>query len=206
MYQPHVLALEANQPLEVVNEDSTSHNVDALATNNREWNKAEARGTQVDDAFPQEEIAVLMNCKVYPWRRGLQTPVLCGDARGRHVRSEQPAVRDLHHCGLARKTGHGNPKSGCRCERKEGYRFRIQIKAESLNPPESNTDSLTWRTRLGWTWTRGIRRSSWSWRGGPEEVPWLPPSRAGSGLCAAPRFGSARRAAKAIRLCGCRSD
>ncbi len=69
MYQPHVLALEANQPLEVVNEDSTSHNVHALATNNREWNKAEPPGTQVDDAFPREEIAVLMKCNVHPWMR-----------------------------------------------------------------------------------------------------------------------------------------
>ena len=69
MYQPHVLALEAHQPLEVVNEDSTLHNVHVVPTNNREWNKAEPPGRQVDGAFPREEVAVLVKCDVHPWMR-----------------------------------------------------------------------------------------------------------------------------------------
>jgi hypothetical protein len=41
MYQPHVLAVRANQPLELVNNDPTSHNIHPIPANNREWNKAE---------------------------------------------------------------------------------------------------------------------------------------------------------------------
>ena len=41
LYTPHVLAMRANQPLHVVNDDPTSHNIHPTPANNREWNKAE---------------------------------------------------------------------------------------------------------------------------------------------------------------------
>jgi hypothetical protein len=47
LYQPHVLALHGNQPLEVVNNDSTAHNIHPTPANNREWNKAEPRGLKL---------------------------------------------------------------------------------------------------------------------------------------------------------------
>ena len=45
LYQPHVLAVRANQPLQVVNDDSTAHNIHPTPANNREWNKAEPPGS-----------------------------------------------------------------------------------------------------------------------------------------------------------------
>ena len=36
MYQPHVLAVQANQPLHVVNDDPTLHNIHPTPANNRE--------------------------------------------------------------------------------------------------------------------------------------------------------------------------
>jgi hypothetical protein len=69
MYQPHVLALRANQPLEVVNDDPTTHNVHPMPANNREWNKAELPGTKVHEAFPREEIAIPVKCNIHPWMR-----------------------------------------------------------------------------------------------------------------------------------------
>jgi hypothetical protein len=69
MYQPHVLALRANQPLEVVNKDPVTHNIHPAPTNNREWNKAEPPGTKVDEVFPREEIAIPVKCNVHPWMR-----------------------------------------------------------------------------------------------------------------------------------------
>jgi hypothetical protein len=59
--------------------------------------------------------------------------------------------------------------------------------------------------RPGWTWRPGTRRWFCSWRGGRAGVPWLPPSIAGSGLCAEPRYGSTRRAAARVRPFACRS-
>jgi plastocyanin len=69
MYQPHVLALQANQRLKVVNGDPTSHNVHATPASNREWNKAEPPGTTVDETFAREEVAIPVKCNVHPWMR-----------------------------------------------------------------------------------------------------------------------------------------
>jgi plastocyanin len=69
-YAPHVLALRANQPLEIVNDDPTSHNIHPLPQNNREWNKAEIPGTKVEETFAREEIAIPVKCNIHPWMRG----------------------------------------------------------------------------------------------------------------------------------------
>ena len=69
VYQPHVLAVRANQPLEVINDDPTSHNIHVIPTNNREWNKAEPPGTKIDEAFAREEISIPVKCNIHPWMR-----------------------------------------------------------------------------------------------------------------------------------------
>ena len=70
MYTPHVLAVRANQPLHVVNDDPTSHNIHPTPANNREWNKAEPPGTSLDESFAREEIAIPVKCNVHPWMHG----------------------------------------------------------------------------------------------------------------------------------------
>lgn len=70
MYQPHVLAVRANQKLELVNDDPTSHNIHPVPANNREWNKAEPPGSRIEEAFAREEIAIPVKCNVHPWMRG----------------------------------------------------------------------------------------------------------------------------------------
>jgi plastocyanin len=70
MYLPHVLAVQANQKLELVNDDPTSHNIHPVPANNREWNKAEPPGTKLEDSFAREEIAIPVKCNVHPWMRG----------------------------------------------------------------------------------------------------------------------------------------
>jgi hypothetical protein len=69
MYQPHVMAMRANQPLQVVNDDPTSHNIHPIPANNREWNKAEPPGSKMEEAFAREEIAIPVKCNVHPWMR-----------------------------------------------------------------------------------------------------------------------------------------
>jgi plastocyanin len=67
MYAPHVVTVRANQDLQIVNNDSTTHNLHPIPTNNREWNKAQAPGTRVDATFAREEIAIPMKCNIHPW-------------------------------------------------------------------------------------------------------------------------------------------
>jgi len=70
MYEPHVLAIRANQPLDVKNDDPTSHNIHPLPTNNREWNKSEPPGSRAEETFPREEVAIPVKCNIHPWMRG----------------------------------------------------------------------------------------------------------------------------------------
>ena len=70
MYMPHVMAVRANQTLELVNDDATSHNIHPVPANNREWNKAEPPGSKMEDSFAREEIAIPVKCNVHPWMRG----------------------------------------------------------------------------------------------------------------------------------------
>lgn len=69
VYQPHVVAVRANQELDVLNNDATTHNLHPVPAYNREWNKAQAPGTRVDMTFAREEIAIPMKCNVHPWMR-----------------------------------------------------------------------------------------------------------------------------------------
>jgi plastocyanin len=69
-YKPHVLAMRANQKLKLLNSDTTTHNVHPVPANNREWNKAEPAGSEMEDTFAREEIAIPLKCNVHPWMRG----------------------------------------------------------------------------------------------------------------------------------------
>ena len=70
MYEPHVIAVQANQKLDILNEDGTLHNIHPMPRNNREWNKAQPPGTQpVEETFPREEIAIPVKCNVHPWMK-----------------------------------------------------------------------------------------------------------------------------------------
>jgi plastocyanin len=70
MYQPHVLAVRANQKLDVVNSDSTTHNIHPMPKNNREWNKSQPPRVPIEETFAREEIAIPVKCNVHPWMRG----------------------------------------------------------------------------------------------------------------------------------------
>jgi plastocyanin len=69
MYEPHVVAMRANQKLKMVNSDNTTHNVHPLPANNREWNKAEPAGSTMEESFPREEVAIPVKCNVHPWMK-----------------------------------------------------------------------------------------------------------------------------------------
>jgi hypothetical protein len=69
-YQPHVLAFQVNQVLEVVNADQTSHNIHPLAKINREWNKSQPPGTPpIMDKYDKMEF-IPVKCNIHPWMHG----------------------------------------------------------------------------------------------------------------------------------------
>ena len=69
-YRPHVLAMQANQKLEIVNRDPTSHNIHPMPANNREWNKSQPAGQPpIEATFAREEVAIPVKCNEHPWMR-----------------------------------------------------------------------------------------------------------------------------------------
>lgn len=70
MYDPHVLALETGQALQVVNADPVTHNIHPVPKDNREWNESQPPGSApIDQSFPHEEIAIPVKCNIHPWMK-----------------------------------------------------------------------------------------------------------------------------------------
>ena len=69
-YIPHILALEVNQELKIINEDQTSHNIHPLPKLNREWNKSQPPGTPaISEKYDKAEF-IPVKCNVHPWMHG----------------------------------------------------------------------------------------------------------------------------------------
>ena len=67
-YEPHVLALQAGQPLEIVNSDGTLHNVNAKPLQNQPFNVAQpVQGMKTTKKFDKPELGIKVKCNVHPW-------------------------------------------------------------------------------------------------------------------------------------------
>jgi plastocyanin len=70
MYSPHMVGVQAGQPIKVVNSDPTTHNIHPVPANNREWNKSMAPGgAPLEQTFAREEIMIPVKCNVHPWMK-----------------------------------------------------------------------------------------------------------------------------------------
>jgi plastocyanin len=69
-YVPHVAAFEVGQPLEIYNNDQTSHNIHPLAKTNPEWNKSQPPGTPALKASYDKPEFIAVKCNVHPWMHG----------------------------------------------------------------------------------------------------------------------------------------
>jgi len=67
-YAPHVFGIRVGQPLEIVNNDSTLHNVHALAKSNPEFNfPQQIQGMKNQKTFTAREVMVTFKCDVHGW-------------------------------------------------------------------------------------------------------------------------------------------
>lgn len=69
-YIPHVAVLQAGQPLEIYNNDQTSHNIHPLATVNPEWNKSQPPGSPPIKATYEKPEFIAVKCNIHPWMHG----------------------------------------------------------------------------------------------------------------------------------------
>ena len=69
-YTPHVVGVQADQPLEVSNGDSTMHNVNVQPKINKGFNFAQPfQGMKTIRKFSKPEIMIPFICNVHPWMK-----------------------------------------------------------------------------------------------------------------------------------------
>ena len=69
-YVPHVAVMQAGQPLEIYNDDQTSHNIHPLAKTNPEWNKSQPPGSPPLKATYDKPEFIAVKCNIHPWMHG----------------------------------------------------------------------------------------------------------------------------------------
>lgn len=68
LYEPHVIGVQAGQPLQIMNSDPTLHNVNAKPTQSTPFNLAmPMKGMKITKTFARPEIMVPVKCNVHPW-------------------------------------------------------------------------------------------------------------------------------------------
>lgn len=67
-YIPHALTIQVGQPLEIVNNDMTAHNIHAWAEVNMPFNESQAsKGVKTTKTFTKEEMLLPVRCDVHNW-------------------------------------------------------------------------------------------------------------------------------------------
>ena len=67
-YHPHVLGLMVGQPLQILNSDTTLHNIHALPSKNAEFNTGQPiQGMKTDHIFTAAETMIPFKCDVHGW-------------------------------------------------------------------------------------------------------------------------------------------
>ena len=67
-YSPKVFGIQVNQPLEIVNDDNTLHNVHSLSEKSKPFNMGmPIQGMKIKKTFTQPEVMVKIKCEVHPW-------------------------------------------------------------------------------------------------------------------------------------------
>lgn len=68
MFVPHVFGIQVGQPLLIINNDPTFHNVHSLARNNSGFNVSQPqKGMKTTRTFSRPEIMVKLKCDVHGW-------------------------------------------------------------------------------------------------------------------------------------------
>ena len=70
MYEPHVMGIMVNQPLQVVTLDPTTHNIHFTPKINRDWDVSQEPGSpSVIHTFSKPEVMIPVHCNVHPWMK-----------------------------------------------------------------------------------------------------------------------------------------
>jgi carboxypeptidase family protein len=69
-YVPHVLGMQTQQTLRIVNSDPTTHNTHPTPKNNREWNQSQPPGAvAIEQRFESPELFIPVKDNQHPWEK-----------------------------------------------------------------------------------------------------------------------------------------
>jgi len=68
-YVPHMLGLQTEQTLKILNSDPTTHNTHPTPKNNREWNQSQMPGAVIEQRFASPELFIPIRDNQHPWER-----------------------------------------------------------------------------------------------------------------------------------------
>jgi hypothetical protein len=69
-YVPHVLGMQTQQTLKVLNSDPTTHNTHPTPKNNREWNQSQPPGAvAIEQRFAWPELFIPIKDNQHPWEK-----------------------------------------------------------------------------------------------------------------------------------------
>jgi hypothetical protein len=69
-FEPHVLGMQAQQTLRVVNADATAHNTHPAPKANREWNQSQPpSGPDIEQRFERPELFIPFRDNQHPWEK-----------------------------------------------------------------------------------------------------------------------------------------
>ena len=100
--------MEADQQLQIYNDDQTSHNIHPLAKVNQEWNKSQPPGSPPIDTKWDKPEFIPVKCNIHPWMHGyfvvLKTSHYAVTGERRVVRNQGPASRESTPLRLGRSS------------------------------------------------------------------------------------------------------
>jgi plastocyanin len=66
-YKPHILGVQVNQPIDIVNSDNVAHNVHAQPKINQSFNFGQPGPGTRQQTFRRAEMAIPIKCDIHPW-------------------------------------------------------------------------------------------------------------------------------------------
>lgn len=67
-FHPHIVGIQVNQPLQIINSDPVTHNIHPMAEINRAWNHSQGPGdAPLNRKFVKPEVMIPVKCNIHGW-------------------------------------------------------------------------------------------------------------------------------------------
>jgi plastocyanin len=69
-YHPHVLGVMVGEPVHILNDDDTTHNIHPMPTQSKQWNESQMpKAEPIVKKFDKPELMIPIKCNQHPWMK-----------------------------------------------------------------------------------------------------------------------------------------